>query len=91
MGPDGQWVPSDSAYGQGLLGDSRLFGSGMYDMRGRFIGSEGPDVADSTTDWAGGQGADWFGLGDDYATANDPTGTQRTAGNPFGLSVDVGE
>jgi hypothetical protein len=46
MGPDGQWVPSDSAYGQGLLGDSRLFGSGMYDMRGRFIGSEGTGYDD---------------------------------------------
>ena len=36
-------------------------------------------------------GADWFGLGDAYRTANDPTGTEITAGNPFGLSVDVGE
>ena len=56
-----------------------------------WIGSEGPDVANSSTNWAGGMGADWFGLGDDFTTANDATGTTKTAGNPFGLSVDVGE
>ena len=41
MSSDGQWVPAGSAYGQGLLGDARLFDPNFYDTSGGYIGSEG--------------------------------------------------
>ena len=74
MSPGGQWFRADSDYGQGLLGTGRLFYDQHYDSSGHYIGAEGSDVADSTTDWAGGHGADVFGLRGAFDAANDPTG-----------------
>jgi hypothetical protein len=63
MSSSGQWVPAGSEYGQGLLGDARLFDSTFYDSSGNYIGSEGPDVADSETQWGSGEG---FGVLEKY-------------------------
>ena len=38
MTPGGQWVKASSEYGQGLLGNVRLFGSGAYDSSGAYVG-----------------------------------------------------
>ena len=84
MSPGGQWYPAGSDYATALAaGNAR--DPNMYDQNGVFIGAEGPEYDPDNP------GADIFGLGDAYRTANDPTGKTRTAGNPFGLSVDVGE
>ena len=41
MSPDGQWVPASSQYGQGLLGEARLFPAQQYDSSGAYVGFEG--------------------------------------------------
>ena len=61
MSSDGQWVPAGSAYGQGLLGDARLFPAQQYDSSGGYIGSEGTEeigqdplgLGKSITNWMG--------------------------------------
>ena len=84
MSPGGQWYPEGSDYANALkagnAGDPNF-----YDSSGNYIGAEGPEYDPNNP------GADIFGLGDAYRTANDPTGKTKTAGNPFGLSVDIGE
>ena len=43
MSPQGNWVPADSDYGQGLLGTGRLHPDyNFYDSSGAFVGAEGP-------------------------------------------------
>jgi len=44
MSPGGQWYPATSDYGQGLLGNSRLFYDQHYDSSGAYVGAEGDDV-----------------------------------------------
>jgi hypothetical protein len=45
MSPGGRWYPADSDYGQGLLGNSRLFYDQHYDSSGAYVGAEG------STEW----------------------------------------
>ena len=53
MSSDGQWVPAGSAYGQGLLGDARLFPAQQYDSSGAYVGFEGSDVAQNVQHGSG--------------------------------------
>ena len=59
MSPGGQWYPATSDYGQGLLGNSRLFYDQHYDSSGAYVGAEGFDVrgdaAGGETNWASGK------------------------------------
>ena len=41
MTPDGQWIPRDSDYAEGLRGDGRLHHKGHYDQDGNYVGAEG--------------------------------------------------
>ena len=41
MSPGGRWYPATSDYGQGLLGNSRLFYDQHYDSSGAYVGAEG--------------------------------------------------
>ena len=40
MSSNGQWVPAGSDYGQGLLGDARLFDPNFYDTSGGYVGAD---------------------------------------------------
>ena len=44
MSPGGQWYRADSDYGEGLLGNSRLFYDQHYDSSGNYVGAEGQSV-----------------------------------------------
>jgi len=47
MSSDGQWVPADSEWGQGLLGKARLFPAQQYDSSGNYLGFEGADLVNN--------------------------------------------
>ena len=53
MSPGGQWVPASSQYGQGLLGDARLFPAQQYDSSGNYVGFEGSDIAQNVQHGSG--------------------------------------
>ena len=90
MSTDGQWVRADSEYGQGLLGDARLFPPHFYDANGAYIGSEGQGVA-GNVEWGGGAFSpeEWgSGIAGPNVTRLDQWGNPVSMGNrQIGLNI----
>jgi hypothetical protein len=87
MSPGGQWYPATSDYGQGLLGNSRLFYDQHYDSSGAYVGAEGFDVrgdaAGGETNWGAG-GSTQAGDAFVNALANNPLARlQNTLNSQF--------
>jgi hypothetical protein len=82
MSPGGRWYPATSDYGQGLLGNSRLFYDQHYDSSGAYVGAEGDDVR------AGGPIGGWGGGA--YSPTEIFTGIANPAAFPGSGNRQVG-
>jgi len=97
MSPGGQWYPADSDYGQGLLGNSRLFYDQHYDSSGAYVGAEGTSYDDQGFEIdrqgrrTGGYINDSLGIGNKILgwMGADPAEVQRTRAIMADADMDV--